>query len=53
VWEEFSNGSNLPLDRSLLKIARECSAIFYGLGLLLLLLHLFFDSRRVGTSALE
>jgi hypothetical protein len=53
VSEEFSNGSDLPRDRSLLKIARECGAIFYGLVLLLLLLLLFFDTRRVGTSALE
>jgi hypothetical protein len=53
VSEEFSNGSDLPRDRSLLKIAREFGAIFYGLVLLLLLLHLFVDTRRVGTSALE
>jgi hypothetical protein len=53
VSEEFSNGSDLPRDRSLLKIARECGAIFYGLVPLLLLLLLFFDTRRVGTSTLE
>ena len=42
-----------PRDGSLLKTARECVAPFYRLVLLLLLLHLFFDARRVGASALE
>jgi len=38
---------------SLLKAAGECVVAFYVLALLLLLLRLFFDTRRVGTSALE
>jgi hypothetical protein len=44
---------SLLRDRSLLKAAGECVAAFYALALLLLLLRLFVDTRRVGTSALE
>jgi len=51
--ELFKRFRSLPRDRSLLKIVRECVALFYGLVLLLLLLHLFFGTRRVGASGWE
>jgi hypothetical protein len=43
---------SLPRNRSLLKTARECGALFHGLGFLLLLPQLFFEA-RIGTSTLE
>jgi alanine racemase len=50
---KVSNSSSIFFhDRSLSKIAREGVALLYCLGLLLLLLHLFFNARS-GASALE